>query len=116
MVYHRPFGWLTTNLTLENEDKIRTILNKMAAPLGRQLSYHCPMLNAVLKDGSRLNASMNPVAFSGINATIRKFKENPFTPAELAGTGTISVEAMAFLWMAMQTSSSILICGNRARG
>ncbi|MEI7961953.1 MAG: type II/IV secretion system ATPase subunit [archaeon] len=116
MVYHVTFGWLTTNITFENEDKIRTIINKMAAPLGRQLAFNSPMLNAVLRDGSRLNASMNPVAFSGINATIRKFKENPFTPADLSGMDTISKEAMAFLWMAMQTSSSILICGNTGSG
>ncbi len=116
MVYHRTFGWLTTNIEFNSEDKIRTIINKMAAPLGRQLSYQSPMLNAVLKDGSRLNASMHPIAFSGINATIRKFKENPFTPAELAECGTISKEAMSFLWLAMQTSCSILICGNTGSG
>ena len=116
MVYHRTFGWLTTNLEFNSEDKIRTIINKMAAPLGRQLSYQSPMLNAVLKDGSRLNASMHPIAFSGINATIRKFKENPFTPAELSECGTISREAMSFLWLAMQTSCSILICGNTGSG
>jgi len=116
MVYHRTFGWLTTNIQFISEDKIRTIINKMAAPLGRQLSYQSPMLNAVLKDGSRLNASMQPIAFSGINATIRKFKENPFTPAELTECGTISREAMSFLWLAMQTSCSILICGNTGSG
>jgi len=59
---------------------------------------------------------MNPVAFSGINATIRKFKENPLTPVDLVEYGTISREAMAFLWMAMQTSCSILICGNTGSG
>ena len=116
MVYHKTFGWLITNATFESEDKIRTIINRLAAPLGRQLSYHSPLLNAVLKDGSRLNASMNPVAFSGINATIRKFKENPLTPADLVEFETISKEAMAFLWTAMQTSSSILICGNTGSG
>jgi len=116
MVYHRVFGWLTTNVSFENEERIRTIINKMASPLGRQLSYHKPMLNAVLKDGSRLNASINPVAFSGINATIRKFKENPFTPSDLAELGTISFEAMAFLWLAMQSSCSILVCGNTGSG
>ncbi|MFA6420391.1 MAG: type II/IV secretion system ATPase subunit [archaeon] len=116
IVYHQTFGWLTTNAEFTNEDKIRTIINKMAAPLGRQLSYHSPMLNAVLKDGSRLNASMNPIAFSGINATIRKFKENPLTPIDIIEFGTISEEATAFLWMSMQTSCSILICGNTGSG
>jgi len=116
MVYHQTFGWLTTNACINDEDKIRTIINKMAAPLGRQLSYHSPIMNAVLKDGSRLNASMNPIAFTGINATIRKFKENPLTPVDIIEYGTISKEAMAFLWSAMQTSCSILICGNTGSG
>ncbi|MFA6065210.1 MAG: type II/IV secretion system ATPase subunit [archaeon] len=116
MVYHSIFGWLTTNATFETEGKIRTLINKMAAPLGRQLSYNSPILNAVLKDGSRLNASMSPIAFSGINATIRKFKENPLTPISLVEYETISREAIAFLWLAMQTSCSILICGNTGSG
>ncbi len=116
MVYHQIFGWLTTNIQFENEDKIRTIINKMAAPLGRQLSYHSPLINAVLKNGSRLNASMPPVAFSGINATIRKFKERPLTPLNIIEYGTINSNATAFLWLAMQTSCSILICGNTGSG
>jgi Flp pilus assembly CpaF family ATPase len=116
MVYHQTFGWLTTNAQIKSEEKIRNIINKMAAPLGRQLNYHYPILNAVLKNGSRLNASMTPIAFSGINATIRKFKENPLTPINIVEYGTITREAMAFLWMAMQTSCSILICGNTGSG
>ena len=116
MVYHQIFGWLTTNVQFENEDKIRTIINKMASPLGRQLSYNSPLINAVLKNGSRLNASMPPVAFSGINATIRKFKEKPLTPLNIIEYGTISTNATAFLWLAMQTSCSILICGNTGSG
>jgi Flp pilus assembly CpaF family ATPase len=116
MVYHNIFGWLTTNTEFENEDKIRTIINKMASPLGRQLSYHTPLINAVLVNGSRLNASMNPVAFSGINATIRKFKEHPLTPLNIIEYNTISAKATAFLWVAMQTSCSILICGNTGSG
>jgi archaeal flagellar protein FlaI len=116
MVYHKAFGWLTTNTYFNSEEKVKTIINKMAAPLGRQLTYNNPILNATLKNGSRLNASMDPIAFSGINATIRKFNENPFTPSDIIETKTISKEAMAFLWLAMQTNSSILICGNTGSG
>lgn len=116
MVYHSTFGWLTTNIQFENEEKIKTIINKMASPLGRQLSYHTPLINAVLKNGSRLNASTTPVAFSGINATIRKFKEKPLTPLNIIDYGTINAKATAFLWIAMQTSCSILICGNTGSG
>ena len=116
LVYHHIFGWLKTNVYFSDEEKIKNLVNRMAATLGRQLSFYTPTINAVLKDGSRLNASMNPVAFSGINLTIRKFKENPLTPVDLVENGTISDETMAFLWLAMQTSSSMLVCGNTGSG
>lgn len=116
LVYHRTFGWLTTNLCFTLEEKIKNVINKMAAPLGRQLSYHTPILNAVLDNGSRLNATINPIAFSGINCTIRKFKETPFTPIEIIETKTITRSAMAFLWLAMQTNCSVLVCGNTGSG
>jgi len=116
IVYHRIFGWLNTNVKFTTDEKIKTILNKMASKLGRQLSYSNPILDTVLNDGSRLNASMNPIAFSGINATIRKFKENPLTPKNIIQTKTITSEAMSFLWLALQTSSSILVCGNTGSG
>jgi Flp pilus assembly CpaF family ATPase len=116
MVYHKTFGWLESNASFTSENRIKNIINKMSSHLGRQLSYHTPLLNAVLKNGSRINASMNPIAFSGINCTIRKFKENPLTPADITANETISKSAMSFLWIAMQTSCSILICGNTGSG
>ena len=116
MVYHRIFGWLASNAYFTQDQKIKTILNKMASELGRQLSYSNPILDTVLADGSRLNASMDPIAFSGINATIRKFKENPLTPKNIIELKTINEDAMSFLWLALQTSSSILVCGNTGSG
>jgi len=116
MVYHRIFGWLASNTYFTQEQKIKTILNKMASELGRQLSYSNPILDTVLSDGSRLNASMDPIAFSGINATIRKFKASPLTPKNIIELKTINEEAMSFLWLALQTSSSILVCGNTGSG
>jgi flagellar protein FlaI len=116
MLYHNIFGWLTSNIYFTKEEKIKNLINKIASPLGRQLTFNHPILNATLSNGSRLNATMDPIAFSGINATIRKFKENPLTPIDLIDFNTISSEEMAFLWLATQTSSSILICGNTGSG
>jgi len=116
MVYHRAFGWLETNCYFCSEEKVKTIINKMAAPIGRQISFHSPILNAVIDNGSRVNASMNPIAFSGINVTIRKFKEKPMTPVSIVNSKTISREAMAFLWLTMQASCSVMVCGNTGSG
>ncbi len=116
MVYHNIFGWLETNLFFTTNEKIKTIANRIAAPLGRQLSFNAPILNATLKNGSRLNATIDPVAFSGTNLTIRKFKENPMNPVNIIQSKTCNEEIFGFLWLCMQTSCSILVVGNTGSG
>jgi len=59
---------------------------------------------------------MEPIAFTGPNATIRKFRAKPFTPQDLVRQGTVSAEALAFLWMLMETDFSLLIGGNTGSG
>lgn len=115
-VYHRVFGWLKTNAYFSSEETARNLINKMARESGRRLSLKTPNLNAVLPNGSRLNASIKPIAFSGINFTIRKFKTNPFTPLELLQNETVSAEILAFLWLSLQSDLSIIICGNTGSG
>ena len=48
--------------------------------------------------------------------TIRKFKQSPFSPKDLVETGTISDEALAFLWMAMQCDFNVLVAGSTGSG
>jgi flagellar protein FlaI len=116
MVYHNIFGWVETNLYFTTNNKIKTLVNRIAAPLGRQLSFNTPVINATLKNGSRLNASIDPIAFSGANLTIRKFKENPMNPINIIDSKTANSELFGFFWLLMQTSSSILISGNTGSG
>lgn len=115
-VYERSFGWMRTNIYFSSETVVRNLVNRMGMQIGRRLAMQTPRMNAVLPDGSRLNACIEPVAFSGPCVTIRKFRQKPFTPAELAANRTISAEALAFLWMAMQTDVSMVICGNTGSG
>ena len=116
LVYHAAFGWLKTNLYFSKEETVKELINKMARISGRRLSLKNPKINAVLENGHRLNASMNPIAFSGINFTIRKFKQNPLTPLDLISLKTANAEALAFLWMAIRTNCSLLLCGNTGSG
>jgi len=114
-VYHKSFGWLKTNVFFKNDQAVTDAANKMALKIGRHLSFYNPYINAFLPDGSRLNACMPPMALEP-TLTIRKFRETPFTPADLIKNKTISSHAMAFLWMAMATDLSILISGNTGSG
>ncbi len=115
-VFDRVFGWLATNLHYCSEKEVKNLANKMSQKLGRRLTMQTPKLNAVLEDGSRMNAVIEPVAFTGPSITIRKFRQEPFTPLDLIENNTASAEAMAFLWMAMQTDCSLLIAGNTGSG
>ena len=113
--YEKNFGWLRTNAFFTDEKTVKNLVNKMSQQLGRHITFHNPRMNAVLPDGSRLSAAFPPICFEPI-VTLRKFREKPFTPAELVLNNTISSESMAFLWMAMQTDCSVLIAGNTGSG
>ncbi|MGB9577438.1 MAG: ATPase, T2SS/T4P/T4SS family, partial [Candidatus Norongarragalinales archaeon] len=115
-VFHRRKGWLKTNCVLTNENYAVNAINKMARSLGRRITYQNPRLNATLPDGSRLHASISPVAANGVEITIRKFKENPLTVADLVNSNTLSCEAAAFLWTLLFTDASIIVAGNTGSG
>ncbi len=111
---HRKKGWLRTNCFFTREEAAVAVINKMARQLGRRVTLRQPRLNAVLPDGSRLHASIPPI--SGVEMTIRKFRESPISVADLIGYGTYSAESLAFLWLAAQSDISLLVSGNTASG
>ncbi len=115
-IFEKTFGWLKTNLYYSHETTVKNLVNKMSRELGRQLSLQTPNLNACLLDGSRINALISPITFSGPSITIRKFKKKPFTPIDLIKLNTVSIEALAFLWMTLNTDSSLMIAGNTGSG
>ena len=115
-VFHRDAGWLRTNFFVTTEDFAIAAINKMARNLGRRITFQNPRLNATLPDGSRLHASISPITLNGVELTIRKFKQQPLTAADLISLNTVSAEAAAFLWTAMFTDLSVLIAGNTGSG
>ena len=52
----------------------------------------------------------------GSSFTIRRFKENPFTPLDLMKFKTMSTEMMAYLWISTEFGSSMMVCGGTASG
>lgn len=113
-VYVRKAGWRRTDGAVHTPEAFVHLVNGLARTLGRRITTQSPRLNAVLPNGFRLHASMPPI--SGHELTIRRFRANPFTPSELCALNTLSYEAAALLWLAMQSDASILVCGNTASG
>jgi Flp pilus assembly CpaF family ATPase len=115
-VFDVAFGWIDVNVCLESAVFFRHLVNRMAQSVGKRLSLKTPRLNAVLESGSRLHAAIEPVAFGSVTLSIRKFREAPFSPLDLVRLRTLDAQVAAFLWMALETDCSALVCGNTGSG
>ncbi|MAG21845.1 MAG: hypothetical protein CL943_00880 [Candidatus Diapherotrites archaeon] len=115
-IFHKNHGWMPTNLYFRSQQAVCNTVNRMAQGIGRRLSFQTPSINAVLPDGSRLHAAIPPVAFSGPCFTIRKFSKDYFTPLQLIKNNTLSLDAVVFLWMALESNCSMLIAGSTGSG
>lgn len=115
-LYHRKYTNIGTNLVFEEEELNEMIL-KLAQLSGKSISTGYPILNARLPDGSRLEATLGrEVTTRGGTISIRKFREEPFTPTDLIKYGTFNKEIMAYLWLAVENNKSMLFVGETASG
>lgn len=115
-VYHRVYGSIETNIIFDKEE-LDALIYKLAQRSGRHISLAKPLLDAALPNQDRLQLSMgSEVTARGSTFTIRKFKGVPITPIDLVNYGTFSLEMMAYLWMAVDNGSNILIAGGTASG
>ncbi len=115
-VYHRVYGSIETNIIFDKEE-LDALIYKLAQRSGRHISLAKPLLDAALPNQDRLQLSMgSEVTARGSTFTIRKFRGVPITPIDLVNYGTFSLEMMAYLWMAVDNGSNILIAGGTASG
>ena len=115
-VYHVKFGWLKTNITLENEDQIRHYSTMIGRRVGRQITILEPLMDAHLKGGDRVNATLDPISIKGNTITLRKFAAKPWSITDFINTHSISTEAAALVWLGVQFELSTLISGGTATG
>ena len=115
-VYHRQHGWLKTNIIYEDENKIRHFATLIGRNVDKGISLLQPLLDAHLKTGDRVNATLAPVTTKGNTLTIRKFASTPWTITTFLKNKTIDLTAAALIWQAIQYELSILIVGGTGSG
>src|SRR5439155_942599 len=111
---------------IEEESEILDVLKEILvenlemlddADRARKENYLRRIVDATIPDGSRLQATLGMhVTKRRSSFTIRRFRENPFTPLDLVRFKTMSPEMMAYLWLAIENGQSMLICGGTASG
>lgn len=119
-VFHRKHGMCSTNIAFDDDSEVVDIITKMASEVGRKIDFLNPLLDARLKDGSRINATIRPVTPRGATLTIRKFSADPMTIIDLIKKGTIPPEFAAQIWMAVDglgvKPANILVSGGTSSG
>ncbi|MFA5771387.1 MAG: chromosomal replication initiator protein DnaA [Thermoplasmata archaeon] len=116
-VFHREYGSIETNVDFSSDRELDSFVNILAQRCGKQISILNPILDATLPDGSRLQATLaHEVTPRGTSFTIRKFREDPFTPSDLVQVNTMSAEMAAYFWLAVEYGKSALFCGGTGSG
>jgi flagellar protein FlaI len=115
-VYHKTHGWIKTNVSLEGEFQVKHYAGIIGRKAGKQITLLDPLMDAHLKTGERVNATLTPVSIKGNTITFRKFASKPWTITDFLGNGTVSYEAAALVWLAAQYELSTIISGGTATG
>jgi flagellar protein FlaI len=116
-IYHRKYGSIRSNLKFDTAETLDDYVVWLAQRSGKHISVATPMLDATVPDGSRLQATLGKhVTKRGSSFTIRRFRDNPFTPVDLLKFRTMSPDMMAYLWIAIETGQSMMVCGGTASG
>ena len=105
-----------TNLAFGDEDSLRRVIDRIVSTIGRRVDESEPMCDARLKDGSRVNVVIPPVAIYGPCLTIRKFGREVLTPERIVMTGGSSEAVMEFLDAAVKTRLNIIVSGGTGSG
>lgn len=115
-VYHRFFESIPTKISF-GEVELNSFILRLAQISGRHISILQPIRDAALPDGSRINMTLGrEVTKKGSTFTIRKFRSDPISPAELISLGTSNAEIFAFFWLLVEYKKSLLISGGTATG
>lgn len=105
-----------TDTAFADDNQVLAAIERIVSPLGRRIDESSPMVDARLKDGSRVNAIIPPLSLVGPSITIRKFSKTPFQVHDLIRFGSLTKEMALFLDACVQVRKNIIISGGTGSG
>jgi Flp pilus assembly protein, ATPase CpaF len=106
---------IKTDITFTDDEHVMRIIDRIVAPLGRRVDESSPMVDARLKDGSRVNV-LSALALNGPTITIRKFRKDKLTVQDLVRFGSMSQDMADFLAACVQARLNIVVAGGTGSG
>ncbi len=105
-----------TEIRFRDAEEIYHLIEKIVAPLGRRIDESCPMVDARLPDGSRVNVIIPPLAIKGPCITIRKFSKTPLQIDDIINLGTLTDDMARFIEACVKSRLNIIVSGGTGSG
>ncbi len=105
-----------SSLRFRNNEHLLNVIDKIVSQIGRHIDEASPMVDARLKDGSRVNAIIPPISLVGPVLTIRKFSKIPITYNQLVEWGSATPKMMSFLEACVKGKLNVIVAGGTGSG
>lgn len=105
-----------TDATFRDDSHLLNVIDRIVSQVGRRIDESSPMVDARLKDGSRVNAIIPPLAIDGPSLSIRRFAVDRLQMDQLLEFGTLSPDMAHFLEAIVKGRLNILISGGTGSG
>lgn len=116
-IFIERFGKIEcTNIQFYSKEQLENLIQKIATEVGREVNFSKPTMDARLKDGSRVNVILSPIAISGPVVTIRKFLCAYNTPQDLIHSQMISHTLSTFFKTCFESRLNIFVAGGTGSG
>ncbi len=105
-----------TEVEFRDNQHLMQIIDRIVSKVGRRVDETCPMVDARLEDGSRVNAIIPPLALDGAAVSIRRFGSNPLKLEDLLNYKAFTPEMVMLLEGCIKARLNMIICGGTGSG
>lgn len=105
-----------TAVEFRDNDHLLQIIDRIVSKVGRRIDETCPMVDARLADGSRVNAIIPPLAIDGAAMSIRRFGSNPLKLDDLLAFKSLTPEMVMLLEGAIKARLNVIVSGGTGSG
>ncbi|AZG72097.1 ATPase, T2SS/T4P/T4SS family [Shewanella livingstonensis] len=114
--YEKAGNLFLSDIAFSDDQAVLGAIERIVTPIGRRIDESSPMVDARLKDGSRVNAVIPPLALKGPCITIRKFMQRRLSCDDLVKFDSMNAAMASFLEMAVKQKRNIVISGGTGSG
>ena len=105
-----------TSVEFKDDEHLMRVIERIVSTVGRRIDESSPMVDARLRDGSRVNAIIPPLALDGPVLSIRRFGADPLRMASLVEKGALTREMAEMFEMCVRARLNVLISGGTGAG